>query len=108
MNVYTYRHFLVRLQGVDETMRESMIKQILSRQMDAIAVVAKCVLDGTINPSRRDSHTLNRYRSILRILSSSDISSKEKKTSLLKYHNVIPILLHPIYLMDVIAKDPIT
>ena len=103
--VYQCRHYLVRLSEATAIDRKTMLTNALSGQINAIAEVAERVVNGTINPLRRDVHFFERHRYILRSLASRNVSLKWKRFSLKRHHPLVPILLRAVYLLETIADE---
>jgi hypothetical protein len=71
-------------------------------QMNAIAQVAARLVNGTINPLKRDVQLLERRRHLLRSLASENVSLTRKKSLLRRHHSLVPILLRPQYLLTLL------
>lgn len=103
--VYRKLNFLLQLKDAAISVRKNLLNNITSSQMDAIAQVARKVVNGTINPSRRDVQLFERRRILLRSLSSGNVSFARKKTLLRRHHSLVPVLLRTIYLIRTILDE---
>ena len=103
--VYLQIAYLLHLQETETTVRKNLLQNLTNRQLKAIIEVAKRILNGVINPMRRDVQVFERRRLLLRTLCSNNVSSSRKKTLLRRFHSFIPILLRPVYLIPTILDQ---
>lgn len=104
-HVYLRLNFLLQLKDASVPTRKNIISNMTSSQMKAIAQVAIRLINGTINPARRDVQLLERRRLLLRLLASDSVSVRRKKSLLKRHHSVVPVLLRPSYLFDTILDE---
>jgi len=103
--VYGRIHFLLRLKDASVSDRKTTLMNIVSGQVEAISVVAERVVNSVVSPMRRDVHLFRRKRTVLRTLSSRDVSFTRKKALLRRNHSLIPVLLRTPYLIQVILDE---
>ena len=103
--VYLHFSYLLHLQETDTAERKNLLQNLSNRRLKAIIEVAKRILNGIINPMRRDVQNFERRRLLLRTLCSNSVSSSRKKTLLQRFHSFIPILLRPVYLIPTILDE---
>jgi hypothetical protein len=103
--VYRKLNFLLQLKDATVSARKNMITNMTGGQVKAIAQVAKRLVNGTINPPRRDVHLLERRRNLLRSLASENVSLTRKKSLLLRCYSFVFVLLRPSYLVDTIMDE---
>ena len=103
--VYGKINSLLQLQGATISNRKNLLINMTLSQMKAIAEVAKRVINGTINPMRRDIQMFERRRLLLRSLASSRVSLDRKKALLKRHHSLVPILLRTVYLIQTILHE---
>ena len=103
--VYLQITYLLHLQESGTTVRKYLLQNLTNRQLKAIIEVAKRILNGVINPMRRDVQVFERRRLLLHTLCSNDVSYGHKKTLLRRFHSFIPILLRTVYLIPTILDE---
>jgi len=103
--VYGRIHFLLYLKDESVSGRKIALTNITSGQVEAISVVAERVVNSVVSPMRRDVPLFRRKRTILRTLSSKDVSFTRKKALLRHNHSLIPVLLRTPYLIQVILDE---
>ena len=103
--VYCKLNFLLQLKDANIATRKTMIVNMTPSQVKAIVQVAKRLVNGTINPARRDVQLLERRRLLLRSLASESVSVRRKKSLLKRHHSIVPVLLRPPYLFDTILDE---
>lgn len=65
-------------------------------QLKAICDVAKKILQGSININQFHREKLRQFKDVIRSLSSPQINLTRKKRTLIAFHQLIPLLLHPV------------
>jgi hypothetical protein len=103
--VYRKLNFLLQLKDATVAARKNMITNMTGGHMKAIAQVAKRLVNGTINPPRRDVQLLERRQNLLRSLASENVSLTRKKSLLRRHHSFVSVLLRPPYLLDTIMDE---
>ena len=103
--VYRQLNFLLQLKDAAVSTRKTLIVNMTPSQMKAIAQVTKRLINGTINPARRDVQLFERKRLLLRSLASEMVSIRRKKSSLKRHHSIVPVVLRPPYLFDTIIDE---
>ena len=102
--VYLHIAYLLHLQETETSVRKNLLQNLTNHQLKAITEVAKRILNGIINPMRRDVQIFER-RLLLRTLCSNYVSYGRKKTLLQRFHSFIPILLRTVYLISTILDE---
>ena len=82
-----------------------MIQNLNSGQIKAISAIAKRLINGIINPARRDIHILENNRLLLKTLISNRITGKGKRSLLLRHHNLVLILVRPCHVIETIVHE---
>ena len=76
-----------------------------SAQTEAVCEVAKRVVDGTINPLRRDIRVFGRKRLALSTLASDRVTLTRKKETLRRHRRLLPVLLRERYVIRTIIEE---
>ena len=103
--VYQKLNFLLHLKDASVPERQNMLSNLTQGQVEAIREVAMRVVNGVINPMRRDVEAFQRKRLVLRSLASSRVSHRRKKTTIQRHHTMIPALLRTRYLIRTIIDE---
>ena len=106
--VYRSLHYLITVRYAASSDRKRLLQNITNEQLFAVGEVAKRLMNGHINPLRRDTHLFQSRRLMLRTLSSPRVSVERKKQLIRRYHSVIPSMLKNIYLIQTIVDEVIT
>ena len=77
--VYQSIHYLAAVRKAAPTDRKTLLQNITRDQLLAIGEVAKRLINGHINPLRRDAQLFERRRLMLRTLTSLESVLKERK-----------------------------
>ena len=85
--------------------RRQLLRNITANQMKAVCEVAKRIVNGTINPLRRDVRLFNRLRLVLRSLASDTVTFATKKGVLRRYRTLLPVLLREMYIIQTIMDE---
>lgn len=103
--VYPSIHYMTTLRDASDTDRKRMLQNVNVRQLTAIGQVAKRLINGTINPLRRDVRVLERRRMMLKAMASARVSADRKKSLVKRYHSVIPVMLNSVYLIQTVLDE---
>lgn len=103
--VYQNLNFLLHLKEAAVSARKNLLSNMISGQVEAIAEVATRVVNGVINPLRRDVQLFERKRLLLRTLASNRVSSSRKKALLRRHHSIVPVLLRIRYVISTILDE---
>lgn len=103
--VYQNLNFLLQLKDAAVPVRKNLLSNMTSGQVEAIAEVTIRVVNGVINPIRRDVQLFERKRLLLRSVASNRVSTLRKKTMLRRHHSIIPALLRTRYLIRTILNE---
>ena len=76
--------------------RQALLKTLTDTQSKAVAEAIYNVLKGTCHISDKDKKNLNRYKSVIRRLVSSELTQKQRHRLLIKYRHLLPSLLKPV------------
>ena len=101
--VFTNLNFLASLREVRG--RRQLLQNMTSAQTKAVCEVAKRIVDGTINPLRRDAQTFDRKRTVLRTLASDRVNVARKKQVLKRHTTLLHVLLHERYVVLTIIDE---
>ena len=103
--VYVRIHFLLHLKDASVSERKTTLTNITPGQLEALGEVATRVSNGVLSLMRRDVQAFNRYRTVLRMLGSQNVSFNRKKSLIRRHHLLIPRLLRTWYLIQVIQDE---
>ena len=106
--VYIKLNFLLVLKDATIPDRKDLLCNMSSSQLEAVAEIARRVVNGVINTMRRDVQLFRRKRLVLRTLASSTLSSAIKKTLIRRHHSLVPVLLRTLYLIRTILDEVTT
>ena len=79
-----------------------------SSQKEAVAEIARRVVNGVINIMRRDVQLFRRKRLVLETLASRTVSSARKKALIRRHHSLVPVLIRTLYLIRTILDEVTT
>ena len=105
--VYQSIHYLAAARNAAPTRRKTMLQNITRDELLAIGEVAKRLINGHINPPRRDAQLFERRRLMLRTLASPRVSVERKKRLVNRCHFVVPPMLKVVYLIQTIIDEVI-
>ena len=88
--VFVNLHYLKSLR--EARGRPQLLQNTTSVQTQAVCEVAKRVVDGTINPLRRDVRVFSRKRLVLITLSSDRVSVVRKKEVIKNHPTLLPVV----------------
>ena len=106
-HVYQSIHYLAAVRNATPTDRKTLVQNITRDQLLAIEEVAKRLINGHINPPRRDAQLFERRRLMLRTLASPRASVERKKRLVNRRHSVVPSMLKVVYLIQIIVDEVI-
>ena len=101
--VYPLIKYLVTMRAATPEDRKTMLRNITRHQLLAIEHLSTGLVNGWINPLRKDAELLKRNKK-LRALSAPRISFQRKKQLVYRHHSVIPTLLKSVYLIQTIVS----
>lgn len=90
------RAFLYFMLVANSNQQKLIVKSLTDEQLDVISEIALNVYTGTYPLTKKYINQLKPYRSYIRSLGSREVSSKQKRTILLKHLSLVPLLLKPI------------
>jgi len=102
-SVYRQFNFLIALRDIQN--RAQLLRNATSAQTKALCQIVKRIVDGTINPLRRDVGTFTRKRLVLRTLTSSRVSVSRKKALLQRHGSLVATIVREVYLIRVIMDE---
>ena len=102
-SVYVHLNYLISLR--DTRGRRQLIRNMTSGQTRAIAEIAKCITNASIQILRRDVRTFESKRLFLRTLASDSVTWARKKSLLLTHHTLLPVLLREVYVIQTIGYE---
>ena len=105
--VYVNIGFLLCLKDASVSERKTMLINITPGRINALSAVALRFVNGTIRTLRRDVQLLERKRELLRTIASDRVCSSRKKALLRRHNSLLPILLRPQYLIQVVRDEVI-
>ena len=103
--VYSRIFYLIELGSTSPRNRIIMLENITPGQMDAIGVIAKCIVEGRIQIMDRDSNYFTHRRRLLRVIAEHHTPFTRKQRILLRQHKMIPRLLRVFYLRRVMLVE---
>lgn len=105
--VYQSIHYLAAVRTASPADRKTLLQNITRDQLLAIGEVAKRLINGYINPLRRDAQLFERRRLMLRTLASPRVSVERKKRLVNRHHSMVPSILKVVYLIQTIVDEVI-
>lgn len=105
--VYQSIRYLAAVRNATTTDRNTLLQNITRDQLLAIGEVAKRLINGHINPLRRNAQLFERRRLMLRTLASPRVSVERKKRLVNRCHSVVPSMLKVVYLIQTIVDEVI-
>ena len=103
--VFRSIHYLTALGDATPTDRKTMLQNATRLQMSAIREVAKRIINGTINPLRRDARLFDRKILMLRTLASHTVSFQRRKALVNRHSSYLPSMLRSVYLIQSILDE---
>ena len=108
LKVYQSIDYLEAVRDATPAVRQTMLQSITRQQLSSFRKIAQRLINGPINPLRRDSQLFERRRLMLRTLASPRISFERKKTLINRHHSVVPSMLKSVYLKVTIVDEVTT
>ena len=96
--IYRRIHFLRELGNAGGRQRKNMIRNITEAEMEAISLIARYIVNGSIVLLQRDYNIFRRNRDVFRQLMNPIISLTRRKNNLLTHHHLLPKLLREYYI----------
>ena len=95
-------HFLSLLISCEEDQKIALLKTMNDKQFQLLVECFLNVLCGVFPLSQSDKKKLMRYKNIIRKITDRETTRIQRKKLLLKYRNIISIIVKPI--LDTISK----